>query len=177
MRLQIKIQSFSDVITNSSSETFVINTTEDIKTISKIINKIAEKNRYEGSWEDYEKLSEEEKSKYDNSSGMGGEITVKGWEELYESNKSYIPENKRHLYTPEVWSLGYKESLEELKKRVIIDIDWSREATINWILENLFVCDAYTNECFLVDPNTGRYLKRISEEEWEKLPKNERNGY
>lgn len=177
MRLQIKIQSFSDVITNSSSETFVINTTEDSKTISKIINKIAEKNWYEGSWEDYGKLSEEEKSKYDNSSGMGGEITVKGWEELYESNKSYIPENKRHLYTPEVWSLGYKESLEELKKRVIIDIDWSREATINWILENLFVCDAYTNKYFLVDPNTGRYLKRISEEEWEKLPKNERNEY
>lgn len=174
MELQIRIQSFSDIITNSSSETFIINKSENTKEISELIKKIGEEHWYKGSWSDWEKLSKEEQEKYDTSSGMGGDIEVKDWESLYEEYKEYIPENKKGLYTPEVWSLNFPESLEELKNRIWINIDWSRRATINWILHNLWVTDAYSGY-YRVEPTTGRFLEMVTEEEWKKLPENERS--
>lgn len=174
MRFYIAIQSISDLITNSSSEVFIAKTDspEDAK---KLIKTIANQHEWRGDWKEYEKLSEEEKAKYDVSSGEGGMVDVETWRETYERHKSYIPEKKQYLYTPEVWSIEYEESLNELKKRLVIDIDWSRKATINWILENLFVygCDTWAR--FEIDPDTGRYLRRISEEEWIKLPENKRS--
>lgn len=175
MELYIAVQSVSDVITNSSSEIFMVksNTPEETK---KMILSIGEQHEFPGSWTEYDNLSEEEKAKYDTGSGEGMVLTVETWEETYERHKSYIPEKKRHLYTPEVWSIGYEESLEELKNRLVVDIDWNRQATINWIMENLFVYGTDTYGYYQIDPNTGRYLKRISEEEWEQLPENERNN-
>lgn len=173
MKLFIAIQSISNLITNSSSEVFIVKS-DSPEEVRELIMNIAEQHKWLD-WEDYDKLSEEEKYKYDSSSGMGGEINVKTWKESYERDKSYIPKNKRHLYTPEIWSIGYKESLNDLKKRLVIDIDWSRKATINWILENLFVYGTDYGY-YKIDPTTGRYLKRVSEEEWEQLPENERNN-
>lgn len=174
MKLFIAIQSISDLITNSSSEVFIVKS-DSPEEVRELIMNVAEQHKWLGDWKDYDKLSEEEKYKYDSSSGTGGEIDVETWKESYERNKSYIPKNKKHLYTPEIWSIGYKESLNDLKKRLVIDIDWSRKATINWILENLFVYGTDYGY-YKIDPNTGRYLKRISEEEWNNLPENERNN-
>lgn len=175
MELYISVQSVSDLITNSSSEVFLVkaNTPEETK---KMLLDIGKSHEFQGGWEEWEKLPEEEKAKYDDGSGMGMELTVETWEETYARHKSYIPKNKQHLYTPEVWSISYEESLEELKNRLIIDIDWNRKATIDWIIQNLFVYGTDTYGYFQVDPNTGRYLKRISEEEWNNLPENERNN-
>lgn len=174
MKLFIAIQSVSDLITNSSSEIFIVKS-DSPEEVKELIMNIAEQHEWLEDWEDYDKPSEEEKSKYDSSSGMGGEIDIETWKETYERHKSYIPENKRRLYTPEVWSIEYKESLNDLKKRLVIDIDWSRKATINWILENLFVYGTTDYGHYKIDPTTGRYLKRVSEEEWKQLPKSERN--
>lgn len=175
MKLYIAVQSVSDLITNSSSEVFLVktNTPEETK---KMLLEIGKGHEFHGGWEEWEKLPEEEKAKYDDGSGMGMEFTVETWKETYERHKSYIPENKQDLYTPEVWSISYKESLDELKNRLVIDIDWERKATIDWIIQNLFVYGIDSFGYFQVDPNTGRYLKRVSEEEWEKLPENERNN-
>lgn len=176
MRFYIAIQSISDLITNSSSEVFIART-DSPEEVKELIKTVGSQHEWRGDWREYEKLSEEEKAKYDVSSGEGGMLDVETWEETYARHKSYIPENKQHLYTPEVWSISYEESLEELKNRLVIDIDWNRKATIDWIIQNLFVYGTDTYGYFQVDPNTGRYLKRISEEEWNNLPENERSNY
>lgn len=174
MELQIKIQSFSDIVTNSSSETFILNSSENFKEISSLLKKIGEEHWYKGSWSDWDNLPKEEQEKYDTGSGMGGDIEVRNWESLYEEYKEYIPENKKDLYTPEVWSLNFPESLEELKNTLWISIDWSRKGTINWILQNLWVTDAYEG-FYRREPSTGRIIEKITEEEWKKLPNDQRN--
>lgn len=176
MELQIRIQSFSDIITNSSSETFIVNATGNLKELCNLIREVAKENQYKGSWEDWNKLSKEEQDMYDYGSGMGGSLKITTWEDEYNCYKKDIPDNKKEQFTPEIWSLFYQESLDELKKQIWIDIDWSRTATINWILENLWVSEAYEGY-FRKDPNTGQVIARVSEEEWEQLPKNERNEY
>lgn len=176
MRLQIKIQSFSDIITNSSSETFIVNATGNLKELCNLIHEVAKGNRYSGSWKDWDDLSKEEQNKYDSSSGMGENLEIETWEDRYNHFKEDIPDNKKEQFTPEIWSLFYQESLDELKKQIWINIDWSRTATINWILENLWVSEAYDGY-FRKDSNTGRIVARISEEEWKQLPENERNEY
>ena len=106
MELQIKIQSFSDIITNSSSETFILNSSENFKEISSLLKKIGEEHWYKGSWSDWDNLHKEEQGKYDTGSGMGGDIEVRNWESLYEEYKEYIPENKKDLYTNKTGELA-----------------------------------------------------------------------
>lgn len=174
MELQIRIQSFSDIITNSSSETFIINNSENFKEISSLLERIGEEHWYKGPWSDWDNLSEEEQEKYDTSSGMGGDIEVWNWEVMYNECKESIPKNKRDLYTPEIWSLNYPESLDELKKKIWIDIDWNRKYTINWILHNLWVTNAYDGY-YKREPLTGRIIEKITREEWDKLPDDQRS--
>lgn len=175
MELCIILQSISDIITNSSSEIFTIKNVENVSELKKLIEEIGESNWFKGSWEEWDKLSWEEQSKYDTGSGMGGELKIQTWEELYNMYKEHVPENKRYLYTPEIWSLNFDEPLEELKNQIWIDIDHSRIATIKWIFENLFVGAA---DCLCqVDPKTGRHLRVVDTEEWNNLPENERNDY
>lgn len=104
--------------------------------------------------------------------GMSGELEIKTFDDYYNEDKNeYIPENKRDLFTKD--SLQFKESLEELEKFVWVDIDHSRRATINWLLNNLEVvtCDSYCR----IDPETKRVIEVVSYSEWKELPENERN--
>lgn len=174
MTFYISIQSVSDVITNSSSEIFVVKT-ETPEITKDLILKIGESHMFKGDYKEWDSLSDEEKSNYDEGSGMGMELDVETWKERYERSKECVPKNKRNLYTPEVWSIEYKQSLEELKNTLFVDIDWNRKATINWIIENLFVYDTESYMLFQKDPETGRFLKIVTAEEWRKLPKTERN--
>lgn len=174
MRLGIKLQSVSDIITNSSSEVFVVKATTPVNDLVNLIEQVANKNYFDGDWDEWEKLSDEERAKYDMSSGMGGELEIKTFNNYYNRYvDECIPENKRELFTKEIYSLQFKESLEELEKLVWIDIDHSRRATISWLLDNLEVvnCDSYCR----IDPETKRVIEVISYSEWSKLPENERN--
>lgn len=168
MKLSIRFQSISDIITNSSSEIFTVIDERPIRELRKLIRHIGEEN-LPSSWDKFYDLPEEEQDKFDHCSGMGGELEVKDWEDRYNEWLEWIPDNKKHQATPEIWALQYKESLEELKKLIIIDIDWHRKPTIDWILENLWVIDA-DGGCFEKDPETGRVLRRITHEEAEALP-------
>lgn len=72
MRIGIDLQSVSDIITNSSSEVFTVKAEMPISELKRLITEIADKNYFKGSWEEWEKLPDEEMNKYDSSSGMGG---------------------------------------------------------------------------------------------------------
>lgn len=158
MQLSIKVQSISDVITNSSSEIFSIRTDMPKKELQSLIEKIHSQFEYNGSWEKWSKMSDEEKEKYDTSSGMGGILEIKTFDDYYQESLSYIPENKKHLYTKEVHAVGSKKSVEELEKEISIDIDHSFINTIDWILKNLFVVDC---DCPVARNKEGRVVKLL----------------
>lgn len=155
--IKIKVQSISDLITNSSSEVFKVKSDLDIDTIKGIIE-TGEKN--------YGAL--------DHCSGMGGDISIENWEYMYQEwLKWEVPENKRQYYTPEIWSLHYNESLDDLKSSVWIDIDWDREGTIKFILDTFWVTDCdHDWEYMQIDPETKKVIRLVSKEMYDKLPEN-----
>ena len=139
---KINIQSISDIITNSSSETFVINGTgipkeilqKELETVNRSFPRWHEVYK---DYHDFLQLSQEEKNKFESASGDGGTLEVKSWEDLYEDwIKDYIPENKRSLVSPEIWALHHEESLEELKNQLMITIDEGFQNTIKYFIEN-----------------------------------------
>lgn len=172
MQLSIKVQSISDVITNSSSEIFSIRTDMPKKELQSLIEKVHSQFKYNGSWEKWSKMSDEEKEKYDTSSGMGGILEIKTFDDYYQESLSYIPENKKHLYTKEVHAAGSKKSVEELEKEISIDIDHSFIHTIDWILKNLFVVDC---DCPVARNKEGRVVKLLGWNEDDYIVDNDGN--
>ena len=170
MKLLIKFQSISDIITNSSSEIFTVIDDRPFNELKELILQVGEQNFPKNYNSNYYNLANAEKEKFDCVSGDAGLLEVQNWEDLYNEWLKYcIPENKRSQATPEIWSIQYKDSLEDLKKQITISIDVNRRVTINWILKNLWVIDV-DNGCFEKDPETGRIIKRIFLEEAKKLP-------
>lgn len=174
---KINIQSISDIITNSSSETFVINGTgipkevlqKELETVNKSFPRWSD---VYNDYQEYYKLPPEEKDKFEGASGDGGTLEVKSWEDMYSEWIKYIPENKKSLITPEIWALHYEESLEELKNQLTITIDQGFKNTIKYFIENY---EIYEKNCwnFITaekDPETGRILRVLSWKEWDSLP-------
>ncbi len=137
----LKIQSFSDIITNSSSEIFTLKSDVSLDIVKSMILKKHES--APEAPEDYYKLSEEERNKYDTCTGMGGILEIKDWNDMYSQDREYsCVKSKQHLYTPEIWSLQYKESLDELKSMIWVDIDEGFKVTIDFIFENFWVSES-----------------------------------
>lgn len=159
MILRISVQSISDLITNSSSEIFQFKTDLDAKAVEELIRNGVSKNY---------KYAE------DSYSGMGGHLTVEGWEDVYKEWLEYeVPENKRDQATPEVWAILQPESLEDLKSSIWVDVDWSRYATIHFILSNFWVTGTsgygfYTQ----IDPETKKIVRYVTKEMYNELPEN-----
>lgn len=153
MILTLKFQSFSDMITNSSSELFTIaNSDYSAKELEVLLQNLPESH---------------------DSSGMAGIITVRDWQDIYDIYlENYIPANKRDQVTPEIWALNYEESLDDLKKMLWIDIDHNYKDIINWILENLWVIDV-DRYGFRKDPKTGRVIEFVGYQKWRELPEDE----
>lgn len=179
---RINVQSVSDIITNSSSETFMISNAnipkeillEELKTVNKSFHRWYE---VYDNYQEYNKLPEEEKSKYENCSGDGGTIEVWDWKSEMELWIEYsIAKNKKDLVTPEIWALTREESLEELKKCLWVRIDNGFKNTLNHFLRNYEVYEENCDNYFLgrKDPNTGRILEKVSYDNYKKLNKNER---
>lgn len=175
---KIKIQSFSDIITNSSSETFVIKSNDiPAKILQKELERVNKSfKRWYDVYDDYQTFSNlprEEQDKYESCSGDGGTIKVNSWEEEYaEWIQFYIPENKKSLVTPEIWALHHEESLDELKNKLTVTIDQGFKNTIKYFIENY---EIYEKNCwnFITaekDPDTGRLLRVLSWKEWNELP-------
>ena len=162
MYLEIGIQSVSDIITNSSSEIFSVHSDLSKEELLNLLRKINSEYCYKGSYDEWLKLSEKEQSKYDQCSGMGGELEVQTFDDIYQKDLKYIPDNKKPFYTKEIYSLHYEEPLEELEKRLEISIDEGFSHTIDWILENLYVVDC-DHQC--VRNREGRVLKLLGWDE------------
>ena len=116
----IQIQSISDIITNSSSEVFVINTSENlVESVVEEILRVGETHLESGE---------------DRCSGMGGELMVYTWENGFRKFK-HTREKYRHdsTFTPERWAEEIGVPLQTLKSTIVVDIDYSRQATINFI--------------------------------------------
>ena len=122
-KLIIKLQSVSDIITNSSSEVFLCeNKTEmTIEQLKEFIYEYNRSNQFEGDWNTWLKMSQEERDKYDTSGGMGGFLDVCTYEDLEEG----------------YWLKHHIENLDNPEKYLIVDTDWCHNATIKWITENL----------------------------------------
>lgn len=189
LSFNIHIQSYSDLITNSSSETFVV--TSDNGKISKATvlrelkmvrdNSIYWRDRFSNWTLFLENTTLEERyEKYIGCSGDGGTLEVKSWEDMYNEWKdSWIPKNKRDRVTPEIWSLTEKKELDELKKTLTITVDEYSFAIVRYIFDNYVVTEDDCWQSFYAekDPDTGRILKRVSAEDYEKLPKERKAFY
>lgn len=140
--IDIKIQSFSDIITNSSSEVFRVRTKNTKDEIKALISTIHKEFLYKGDWNDYYNLEEEEKAKYDHFSGDGGRIDVENFDDRYKEFLEYfVPEDKKESFTEEMYSLCEEGSIEEQKETLKVYLDEGFTRTLDWIIENLYVTD------------------------------------
>lgn len=123
-KLLIKIQSASDIITNSSSEVFLCqnNTEMTIDQLKDFIFEYNRSHRFDGSWKDRQKLTKEEEEQFDFSGGMGGFLEVWSYEDCIR-DEPYFKYEFNNLDNPHNY--------------IIVDTDWCHNATINWILKNL----------------------------------------
>lgn len=53
-------------------------------TLAELLKTIGDKNYFTGDWKEWDNLTEEEKEKYDSSSGMGGELNIMTFDQMYE---------------------------------------------------------------------------------------------
>lgn len=117
IKLLIKLQSTSDIITNSSSEVFLCKNTTN-KSLSKLkqfIEEYTESNYFRGDWKEFENVSD--KSQYNWFSGTGGSLDIYSYEDHPDD-------------------VIFK-NLENPENYLIVDTDWNHYATIKWITENL----------------------------------------
>jgi len=155
MRLLVNtnVKSVSNAITNSSSEVFLVKSerpSEDVKELILAFSKIA--------WED-DKIKDrkfprklrniitEDKldlstDEYEQSSGMGGDIDVTDFNDAACEYKKF--------YRKDIGEELKKKNLteEELSHYVLVDIDWARRKTIQFIQNNFIAynCDIQLTE-------------------------------
>lgn len=138
-RVIISIQSFSDIITNSSSEVFIINTPCDtVKSVVKDILSVANVNINQGG---------------DGCGGMGGEFGVYTWENGFKMYKHrHIHSRNNPDFTPQMWADEIGVPLGKLMSTIVVDMDWCRDATREYLKSQYNAQDEevyYQNEPFV----------------------------
>lgn len=71
-KIVIKVQSISDIITNSSSEVFVVKSDNTIKEVKKLIMEYDTAHEYNGDWAKLHDMPWDELQKFNTCSGDGG---------------------------------------------------------------------------------------------------------
>ena len=129
VKLLIKIQSQSDLITNSSSEVILCKVQEGwtIDQFKQLIEDYHKEHQYNGDWDEFRLLSSEERENYDVGGGMGGEFEIYSYGGPYVD--SYGDEHE--------WFKGYFEELDNPQDYILIDTDWCHRATIKWLINDL----------------------------------------
>lgn len=145
--MTLKIKSVSDVITNSSSETFTLKGISNIQEFIETLKEHATKHMwYNGPWgKDYMLFRDEPKdiqNKYNSFSGDCRDPEIMTWENRYEQWINYtFPRKNRSKIDPEIWALSEGKPLEELKSEVEICLDQDFKPTINWLVKNFYCID------------------------------------
>lgn len=121
VKLLIKLQSTSDIITNSSSEVFLCYNQTDF-TIKELIDfiELFHRKHQVVDWEEFRNLSKEEQEQYDYHGGMGGDFSIY----TYEESKG-------------TWFEDEFDGLKDPENYIVVDTDWCHRATINWLIDNL----------------------------------------
>ena len=128
MKYLIKIQSFSDIITNSSSELFLVKKNEDVTfdELKKFLIDLHEGHLFKGDWDKWDRMPYSERMNFDIGSGMGGIFELQTYEDA--------------LNSPSEWGWSnteYFDEVEDKDKYLLVDTDNSHYATNNWIETNL----------------------------------------
>lgn len=133
MKYQITIKSITDVITNSSSECYQINLTDndEANEIKKMILDFHQSSVPTDYWNNWEKYKDDDN--YDHSSGMGGMLDIYTWKDGFENYKKRF--KKDNFFTPQEWAKNLNTQLEKLQTIIFVDTDWAHHATINFIEE------------------------------------------
>ena len=127
VKLLIKVQSFSDLITNSSSTVFLGKKDSNMSwsQLEDLIYQYTEDHLFTGTWEENCALTNEEREQYNFESGTGGFVCVEGYSDL-ESDS---------------WKKCYFSGIENPENYFIVDLDWNNYATINWL------CETFNAKC------------------------------
>lgn len=122
MKILVSIQSVSDVITNSSSELFLIDRGNRVaEDINQLIQEVGSDNLESGE---------------DRCSGMGGELSIytpETWQDYVEEYED-VRSDPDEFIKEEAEEWGVSE--DAFRNCVIIDIDHAREGTIKFIEVN-----------------------------------------
>lgn len=113
----MKIIGYSDVITNSSSETFMLKAPDVFSLVKEL--KTIQNEGYNGLEDDF--------------SGMGGECRVGDWTVFYISDFIYYFRDSIQDFTVKKWLEKYNLSKEEALKLVYVDIDAAMVASITYL--------------------------------------------
>lgn len=133
---KLSIQSISDLITNSSSEVFIM-TSDNIDEDIQYICEFAQEHEFRGSWEEQESIRKNGYEKqFDFCGGLGGEIQissneknlVKNWNFDAEEVDDKMEPNLVHIYKDDITENGYN-----IDNVIMIDIDNKRYATIQML--------------------------------------------
>lgn len=123
IKLVVKIQSTSDIITNSSSEVFLCKKTDNapIEELKKFLIQYHNDHKYKGSWSNFDRLSQEEQDAFDIEGGMGGEFELTTFKDA----------------EGDPWRKELFQYLDDPQNYLFIRTDQCHYATIKWIRENL----------------------------------------
>ena len=160
MRLlvNINVKSISNAITNSSSEVFLVKSKRPAEEIKELILAYSEMAYNADGIIDTQVLSpkikqivDEDKLELSNvenerCSGMGGDIEVYDFSDACRAYKEFYHTD----ISEELKERGLTE--DELNHYVLVDIDWSRKKTIEFLVSNFECC-----RCELMDDDDKLY--------------------
>ena len=172
--INMKIKEITDVVTNSSSEIFIIKNPGISK--EKLIEIL--KDYHEKHISDNLDNGDEFDNRF--GSGMGGIFEVKTFYDKYLEARNDYPKTKQHLFTPEMYAISQPYPEEVLKDALFLNIDENFSATCKYILDNFEIIEHDGGRHFLVFDEKGEKIVKVlnSWKEWreENLTRLQRYG-
>jgi hypothetical protein len=175
----IHVKSKTDVITNSSSEVFIMKRLPgDTRTWEEITKAIkAHHEAHMSEWVPETKSDiqhPDEENRYDCYSGDVQDIETETYDQMFEESKKRIPKLRRGEYTKKMFNIsqGWLDAIED-EDILLIRLDQGFSSTIYYILKNFFVFETWM--CGWVHDENGRYTHK-DYEKFEEQYKEEHDG-